>query len=1122
MIKFLLNKPIAVTMTFIAILVLGVVSSFQLPVSLMPNIDVPEITIQVSSENSSARELENSVVRRLRQQLVQVSHLADIHSETSDGSGIIRLNFDYGADIDYAFIEVNEKIDRAMNSLPREMQRPKVIKASASDIPVFYLNLTLKHSRLKGHRGHGEDPEGHGEKGLKTKKTNSKEDSKFQVSSSKLPQGKPETTNLKPETTLYPVSQPFVELSTFASNVIRKRLEQLAEVAMVDMSGLAKTEILIMPDLKKLDALGISLDQLEDLIKLNDIRLGNLSIQDGQYLYNIRFSSTLQNQRDLENIYLKFDDRLLQLKDLAKVIDHPQQLKGMVTSNGVNAITLAVIKQNDARMNEMKASLHHLVKRFEKDYTDIEFEITRDQTQLLDYSMNNLQQSLIWGALLAFIVMFLFLRDFKSPLLIGLTIPLSLVVSLLFFHLIGISINIISLSGLILGVGMMIDNSIIVIDNITQHLQRNQKNKHPFDKNVIARTQDEANPNINQYGDTNRDTSIEYPATSNQHIFSACVSGTNEVIRPMLSSVLTTCAVFIPLIFIKGISGALFYDQAMAVTIGLFSSLAVSITILPVYYLLMFKRGFGLGKNKILHKINGINFENLYEHGFRFTMRNQGFIWILFVAMLAGAFGLSTILPKSKLPVLEKSELLVNIDWNERINIEENRKRTDELMAYIDRYVECNTCLIGEQQFLLDDNASKASEAIIYLKAKNALFLDSIKNALTIYFVKHVINAVFIFEDAGNIFNIVFADNEVPLLARLRATDDFGDFHNQYLKEAHSNIQQEIKHTIAPINWQEHLVFKAYTEKLLLYNIGYNRLYGKLKSLFNENRILMITENNDFLPVVLGGKPKLIEDIISEATIMTSKGDFIPVRELLERETGYDLKTIVAGKEGEFYPVVVPTENKQAEGLMQTIRKTLKPEGHFETSFSGSIFSNKEMIRQLIIILMISMALLYFILASQFESLTLPLIVLLEVPIDLFGAFLFLWLFDAGINLMSLIGIIVMSGIIINDSILKIDTIKQLQNQGYSLMRALSTAGRRRLKPILMTSITTILALVPFLFTKGLGSDLQRPLALAVIGGMLIGTLVSLYFIPLGYYYLKRNTELTEKTQSNTEKILLK
>jgi len=1048
MVRFLIQRPIAVSMTFIAILVLGVLAMNYIPVSLMPDVDIPEITVQVSVPNTPARELENTVVQPIRRQLMQVSHLADIKSETRNESGIIHLKFDYGTDIDFAFIEVNEKIDRAMNYLPRNIDRPRVIKANATDIPVFYLNLTTRDSskKVSGYR--------------------------FQVS------GKTGTRE-KQNDALYPVSQKFVELSRFASNVIRKRIEQLPEVAMVDMSGLVSPELLIIPDNRKLESLGITQDKLESIIESNNIKLGNLLIRDGQYQYNIRFSSTLQNKKDIEDIYFKVNDRLLQLKDVATVVEHPQKQKGKVLYNGKDAVTFAVIKQSDAQMSALKDKLNELVAHFEKDYPDIQFSVTRNQTQLLDYSIKNLDQSLIWGALLAFLIMFLFMKDPKAPLLIGITIPTSLVISMLFFFVLHISINIISLSGIILGVGMMVDNSIIVIDNITQHRERLKR------KAV-------------QQGDSFDEES--------DPLVLACTNGTNEVFRPMLSSVLTTCAVFIPLIFISGITGALFYDQAMAITIGLLVSLAVSITLLPVYYRLVYRKVRVRKENNFWERISSLNFEKVYMKGFRFVMRKQKMAWGIVVLLLLGTVWLFHDLNKTKLPPITKDETLLTIDWNQRIHIDENKRRSEQLVAQINPWLKENTCLIGEQQFILDpSSAATSSEVVIYLKAKKPKDLDLIIDKANQFLQTNYPESIYSFKDAGNIFNMLFADTEQPLVARLRAVNDYGPKQINFLERIQENLRKAFpRQNIEGLPLYTYTVLRTNPAKLLLYDVSFNAVYSKLKSAFNENQLFLITDNQDFVPVILGDQTQTIRNILKSLFIRNSKDKLIPVRDLISEVSGEDLKTIIAGKEGEYYPVPFDVKAAQAGAEMQKIRKVVSADRNYEVSFSGSILSNRKMMVQLFLILLVSVGLLYFILSSQFESLSLPLIVLMEVPIDIFGAFLALKLDGEGINLMSLIGLIVMSGIIINDSILKIDTINQLRKEGYPLLRAMTEAGHRRLKPILMTSLTTILALVPFLFTSGLGSDLQRPLALAVIGGMTLGTLVSLYLVPLGYYYLKR------------------
>jgi multidrug efflux pump subunit AcrB len=712
----------------------------------------------------------------------------------------------------------------------------------------------------------------------------------------------------------------------------------------------------------------------------------------------------------------------------------------------------------------VEKALNKLNKILKTDYPEIEFTVTRDQTKLLNYSINNLQQSLLVGGFLAFIIMFFFLKDIKSPLLIGISMPVSVIITLLLFYLSGISINIISLSGLILGIGMMIDNSIIVIDNINQHRERGAL------------------------------------------LDASCINGTNEVFRPLLSSILTTIAVYVPLVFVGGISGAMFYEQALAISIGLFVSLSVSITLIPVYYRLFYLSGNSAKQLKWFEKINKLDYALLYEKGFRLVMRNQVLSFSIIIIMLSAAFFLFKNLKKQQLPAFKTDEIMLYVDWNERINIQENSKRAENLRLILEDKLLQSTCFIGEQQFLLNfDIQNSASESLIYFKAKSSNDIMKIVEKTKKYIKENYPDAFFRFEDADNIFNVLFGDTQAPLIARLHTAQAGVEMDKNNLTNLLYEIRKKLpQYTIPLPETVEQIVLQTDPALLKLYDVSFSELYARLKTAFNEHHVLMVSGNAGFLPVVIGNRQQNIAQIISQTMIKNTKGDLIPLSNLVKESKDASLKYIIAGQEGVYYPLNFNVSDDNANELQNIIKEILKENKQFEVSFSGSVFENRALIKQIAIILLISLLLLYFILASQFESLTLPLIVLFEVPVDLFGAFFMLWLFDASINLMSLIGIIVMSGIIINDSILKIDTVNQLRRQGYSLMHALVEAGHRRLKPILMTSLTTILALLPFLFAGGLGAELQKPLALSIIGGMLLGTVVSLYLIPLLYYHLKR------------------
>jgi len=1010
MVKFLIHRPVAVIMAFLAIMMLGLVASRRLPVSLMPNIDIPEITVAVNRPDVSSREIENTIVSVLRRNLIQVPGLNDLKSESRNGSAIMRLSFEYGVNINMAFMEVNEKIDAAMNSLPRDIERPRIIKASATDLPVFMLNLTL-----------AQEDEGY---------------------------------------------EKFLEMSEFAETVIRKRIEQLPEVAMADITGQVSREIYIMPDDEKMRSMGLSESDLRNAIASNNINVGSILVKDGKYLYNLQFSTYLKDIDGIRNIYIKAGNKLVQIKDVATVGVRQERPTGLYYNGESRAIVLAIIKQSASKMADLEKRITELVDIFEEDYPQIKFEISQDQTTILDFSLSNLKQNLFFGGTMAFLLMFLFLRDAKSPLLIGLSIPASLIISLLFFHLIGLSINIISLSGLILGVGMMIDNSIIVTDNIVQFIDRGHK------------------------------------------LSDACIRGTNEVIRPLISSVLTTCAVFIPLIFLSGMAGALFFDQAMAITIGLFASLIVAVTLLPTAYRLLYLNGRDGFLTRLIRKISFKHIEESYESGMKFFFNQKKWMLVGFLLILGSLVILFISIEKEKFPRVRHDEIVASIEWNENIDIEESKARIMAILENQKDKIQQVNAFIGEQQFLFNRGYEQGyTEAKIYVRTTGFKITSEVEEQLKSDILTTYPAAVISVTAQENIFEKLFSASEAPLIAEVsllkekkvpdinkmtaitnRMTELFPDAGITFPK-----LEDKIEISLDP-------------SKILLYDVSAASVYSRLRTAFNENEIGELRASNEILPIKLADNEKRINDVISSSFVLSSKGDEIPVSELVSVNRVHGYKTIKGGMLTEFVPVELNISSKNLSGITGDLKRMITADPDLDVKFSGSLIAGRETFKELTIVLIIALLLLFFILAAQFESLVLPVIVLLEIPIDIAGALLLLKLFGGTINLMSMIGIIVMSGIIINDSILKIDTINRLRNEGLGLMEAIFTGGSRRLKPIIMTSLTTILATIPFMFGNDIGSELQKPLALAIIGGMSLGTFVSLYFIPLAYWAIYRKS----------------
>lgn len=1010
MVKFLITRPVAVIMTFLALIMLGIVASGRLPVSLMPDIDIPEITVAVSRPDVSARELENSVVSVLRRNLLQVPGLDNIESESRNGSALIRLTFKYGNDINLAFMEVNEKVDGAMNNLPRDLERPRIIKASATDIPVFMLNISLLDKQAGDEK--------------------------------------------------------FIELSEFSETVIKKRIEQLPEVGMADITGQIKREIYIIPDKKKMLSLGITDDDITQAVKINNINIGSILVKDGKYLYNLEFSSYLKDLNDVRDIYIKSGMRLLQLKDLADIGLRQERPRGLYYSNGNRAISLAIIKESTAKMASLELKMNEIISIFRQDYPQMDFEISQDQTRLLDYSISNLKQNLLAGGILAFFLMFFFLKDAKSPLIIGFSIPATLVISLLFFYVVGLSINIISLAGLILGIGMMIDNSIVVIENITQWI----------DKGLS--------------------------------LVEACIKGTNEIITPLISSVLTTCAVFIPLIFLSGISGALFYDQAIAIVIGQGVSLLVGITLLPTIYYLLYKNGKEGAFTRLIKKISLKRMEESYEGGMNFFFRFRKTMLFSFLAIILVMMWLFVTMEKGKFPAVRQDELVISVDWNENIDVNENHRRINELLDYNKDYTLQTNSFIGEQQFLFNrDYDQSYTQARIYVKAKGYDLKSVIERNSYEFIRKNYPGALISISAQQNIFEKIFSATESPLVAEVSLMKEKEVPPVDKMMNIVSALQKEYPEAgISPPPLEDKILLRIDPDRMLLYDIDPISVYNTLKTNLNQNNIGELRASYEMLPIVLSDKEKQISEIVSSGFVSNKTGQMIPVGDIVKVQRVHDYKTIKGGMHSEYVPVSMNINTNKPEVLTTRIRDLLATDSSIDVRFSGSLITGQKLFRELAIILVVALLLLYFILAAQFESLTQPIIVLLEIPIDIAGALLLVKLWGGTINLMTMIGLIVMSGVIINDSILKVDTINNLRREGMALKEAIYTAGSRRLKPILMVAMASLVSTIPMLFSSGMGSELQRPMALALIGGMSLGTVVSLFFIPLAYWYIYRKS----------------
>ncbi len=1003
--------------------------------------------MQVSYPNAAARTVEDAVVSPLRNTLLQVNRLMGIRSRAREESAVLYLDFPFGTDPDLAFIEVNEKIDQAMNQLPREVARPRVLATDVSDIPVVQLSVTLATPSLAPAGGDGENSEG------------------------------------------------LLPLSDLARNVLRRRLEQLPEVAFADLSGQQIPRIVVRPETAALRALGLTEADLANLLRSANIELGGLLLDDGYYQYSVRFTGDLRTPADLRQLYLRVgdpetgDERTLPLSDLATVSYEATPPRGLFFHDGAPGIVFTLRKRADARLFDLRENLQALLADLTSEYPDLNFELNNDQTSILRASIDNLSGGLLYGAGFAILVLFAFFREWRRPVLIGLAVPIALLIAVLGFYLAGLSINVISLAGLILGLGLMIDNSIIVLDNMAAY-----QLSPPATSAAAGGRMKRA---VNQTASVTR-----------QRLAAA----TNEVIRPLISSALTTIAVFLPLVLLSGVAGALFRDQAIAVSLALAASLLVAYFLLPLLMLLVTKKGAssqtspasepGQVQNNDGHSLQGGGATPSRslppEQSSRNPQRAPAKLLslLLLLPWLACGYLLLQTLPTRGFPELSRTDFQLRVDWNEALPLTEHRTRVRALTDnFLEKFGGSASAFIGEHQFLLaeENQAVNATEVQFFLEDPPAA--DFARDWLAEQRATYPA-ATLSFQPLANLFDRIFLNDDPFLEVRLRAA---GDRETPGWEEVQPLLAELRTAGFAPQPppRSEGVALRLNYPQLRISRVGAEQLRARLLTLFSEHEVTRLRANDRAIPVLLAGADALTRERLLRATVTNQDGNAIPLRYLIATTTESDYQVLTADGAGEYLALGFAGELTAAE--IARLESVMRQFPAFTSQLAGRFLTDQTRVGELGGVLAVSLLLLYLILAAQFEGLRLPFVVLLVVPVSLVGSLLALWLTGGSLNLLSLIGMVVTGGIVVNDAIIKVDMIERGRQAGLPLAVAMAEASRRRLRAIVMTSLTTMLALVPVLFTSGLGAELQQPLAITVIGGLVVGTLSSLYVVPQLY-----------------------
>lgn len=1012
MVRYLIKRPVAVLLSFIALLISGLLLAGKVPVSLLPDIAVPKIVIRVNYPNTPAAELEQNVLRIIRESLSGLDHIKDVESRATNHTGLIYLFFDHGTRMDLAYVEVNEKLDRLTNALPADMERPQVMRINTADIPVIRLQVIPK------------------------------------------------------------AGSSYLEVSALAEKILKKRLEQIDGVSLVDINGKQKELILVTPDEDKLEALGLNNAAIVQTIRGANSYLGSLSVKDGQYRYFVKLANTLHAVHDIAKLPVRTKGgAIIPLEEVARIEPEAETPTGYHLYNGREGLVVTVQKQPGSRMNELVPKVKAAFEQFRKEYPNIDFTWTRDQTFLLDAGIDNLTQDLIYGGILTVLLLFMFLGNWATPTLMSISIPLSLIITFIFFYLFGISFNIISLSGLALGIGMLIDNSIVVVDSI------NRKGRE---------------------GLSMADSSV---------------AGTNAVMAPVISQVLTTVAVYAPLVLLSGMAGALVADQSIALTISLGVSLLVAFVLVPLLYTLFLRQSPGKrNEDTVFYR----RVESGYHRMIGYIIRHRRYFFIATLIIMPLGCWIAVGLPVSNLPAINKRDRLLLVDWNEPIDAQENLRRTKQLSAMLQPSCAITEAEAGIRQFLVQQRENTVTSAELYYSCKDDASRVHADERAGKWLQARYPAASWQLIDAPDAFTQLFLSEMPYFEARFKALrNDRPELSYAKLEAALQAGGLQFRPGDGMVK-EPNVSITLDHNMMALYGIDRAAIENVLQQLFGTLRISELRRFGDVRNIRLKTSRETLEEKMSSRVTAVNGVDY-PLNRFVTLNYNEQTKFITADRSGVYGSVTLSEQTirkTDLRALERFIGTTAAAYG-YSVDLTGQYFENRQQLNRLWFIFSIVLLLLYFILALQYESLLLPLLVMLTIPLGITGAMLLLWITGGSLNVMAAIGLVVVLGLIVDDPILKVETLRKLEEryrqQGYTrnerlLEEMIHEAGSICLKPLLMVSLTTSIAMVPVLFVGGIGNELQKPLALVIIGGLTLGTFFTSWFIPLAYWYMTKWT----------------
>jgi HAE1 family hydrophobic/amphiphilic exporter-1 len=1013
--EFSVQRPIFITMVFLMVLVIGTVALSRLQIDMLPDIEMPTLSIRTEFAGASPEIMERQVTRVIEEIISTVPGVEEITSDSSEGRSNVQVRFTWGTDIDFAALDVRSVLEDEINELPEDIDRPGIRKFDIGSFPVVLLGIS---SRL--------DP---------------------------------------------------VDLTQLIEDEIRYRFSRIPGVAQVDIWGGFNREIRIELDPDRIMALGLPLDRIIRAVTQANLDKPAGKLEQGRHEIQLRAPAQFVDLDQIRHTVVAHQDgAAVTLEQIAQVKDTYEKLTRIIRVNGEPGIRVAIRKQSQANTVEVANRILKEIDAVNAAMPQIKVIPVINQGNFIQRSIANVARSVLYGGGLAILILLFFLRAVRSTVVIAMAIPISMLATFALMFFLDFTINLMTLGGLALGVGMMVDNSIVVLENIFRH----------------------------------RDELCKPPDTASK-------DGAMEVAPAILASTITTLVIFLPLIFVRGVSGILFTEMAYVIIFSLTCSLLVALSLVPM----LTSRLLGIKKRDGSRSLISIFFsvsesfflrlQRLYTGLLKSALRHRSLTVVVTMTALAGALILVPEIGTEFLPPSDEGEVRITgeMEVGTRLDLVDRQSRWMESIIYPAVPEAVSSVVSIGASGHRPGNAAKTEVRIALTPASrrdrsNTDIAQDLRRRLT--------------------------DRIPGMEIRTRAPQ--GQFIMERILGGDDGLTVEIRGFDLDI--LESLA--ARTAKLIetvpgVTDIQLSREAGtpRREILIDRDKAadvgLSVQDIADILSTAVAGSKageyqtggdsyrifvqlREVEhrrlDEILDLTLTTASGQQVSLKNLvsvlpgwgplvIDRKDQQRIITVAANVSGRDMGSVAEEVTDHLNGIPRPVGYDLRVAGDFE--------EQQKAFRELVVSLVLALVLVYMVMACQYESLINPLVVMFSVPMAVIGVLITLFLTHTTLNVQSYIGCIMLGGIVVNNAILLVDQSSRLTAYGMRVHDAVMESGRRRLRPILMTSLTTLLGLLPLALGIGEGADAQAPLARAVVGGLTGSTLITLVLIPVIYSF---------------------